>query len=150
MYSAARKNTARISVLTFLTSSHSIHSVSIHFINPLLTRRAQDFDFKSHLRVWKPLLSSKCLPLGHCYYYMLICIYIFYLEAALYLLSPIWFFFLTLRMKTAINVGRQQELTAVPIPVTFLQPFLTFYWLFFKLRGLKPGNSWKIDSELKC
>jgi len=37
------------------------------------------------------------------------------------------FFFLTLMLKTAINIGHQQELTAVPSPVTLPQPFLMYY-----------------------
>lgn len=129
----SHKNTARISILNFLTSSHSMHIVSVHFINLLLTRRAQDFDFKSHLRVWKPLLSSSCLPLGHCYYYMMIYIYIFYLEVALYLLAPV--FLPDTEDKNSNQHGTSARAHSWPHP-HYLQPFLMFHWLFSKVRGL--------------
>lgn len=137
MYSAAHKNTARILVLTFLTSSHNIRSVSIHFINPLLTRRAQDFDFKSHLRVWKPLLSSKCLALGHCYYYMLICIYIFCLEAALYLLSPICFFFPDTEDEISNQCGTSARTHSCPHPHYLPSAFLNVLLIIFQTQRLK-------------
>lgn len=132
-YCAAHKNTVRISVLNFLTSSHSMFIVSVHFINLLLTRRAQDSDFKSHLRVWKPLLSSNCLPLGHCYYYTMIYIYIFCLEAALYLLSPV--FLPDIEDKNSNQHGTSARAHSWP-PAHYLQPFLMFHWLFSKPRGL--------------
>lgn len=120
---------------------HSMHIVPVHFINLLLTRRAQDFDFKSHLRVWKPLLSSNCLPLGHCYYYMLIYIYIFCLEVALYLLSPV--FLPDTEDKNSNQHGTSARAHSWPHP-HYLQPFSMFHWLFSKPRGL----SCKIPEKL--
>lgn len=100
--------------------------MSIHFINPLLTRITQDFDFKSHLRVWKPLLSSKCSPLGHCYYYMLICIYIFSLKAALYFPSPICFssWHWGWKQRSTRDISKCSQLSP------FLLPSLSFSWFF--------------------